>query len=311
MTAERELFHPVIQLPDPVRADRYARLVGVDPIKDRLRREAAILADPNALDRWAASHHPNAKHASAFGLLRDRAPLMLFAGDVGSGKSALAESFGCDLATTLDVPVFLYRLKLTARGTGHVGEMTTLLSQAFETVSVEAKHGRAADGRLKSVVIMVVDEADALVQSRGAAQMHHEDRAGVNAFLAGVDQFAGTGIPLLVVLCTNRLAAIDPAIHRRAAAIFEFGRPNRDQRRRVLADAFAGFDLDQAVLDKLAELTGRSPDGPGFTFSDLTQRLVPTEILRAYPSEPLSEDLLLEVVHSMEPTPEFTEQAVA
>jgi len=39
-------------------------------------------------------------------------------GDVGAGKSALAESFGCDLATHLKLPVSLYRLKLSARGSG-------------------------------------------------------------------------------------------------------------------------------------------------------------------------------------------------
>ena len=65
------------------------------------------------------------RRRQAFTLLRDRAPLLVFAGDVGSGKSALAETFGCDLADHLDVPVTLYRLKLTARGTGLVGEMTT------------------------------------------------------------------------------------------------------------------------------------------------------------------------------------------
>ena len=36
----------------------------------------------------------------------------------------------------------------------------------------------------RGAVILLVDEADALAQSREAAQMHHEDRAGVNAFLA-------------------------------------------------------------------------------------------------------------------------------
>lgn len=312
MPSDTELFHPVIELPDPIRAARYQRLVGVDHIKDRLRREAAVLADPAALTRWATQHHPGAADASAFNLLRDRAPLLLFAGDVGAGKSALAESFGCDLSDALGVPVLLYRLKLTARGTGHVGEMTALIGEAFEKVGTEARRGRAGDGRLKSVTIFVVDEADALVQSREASQMHHEDRAGVNAFLAGVDEFAGSGTPLLVVLCTNRLSALDPALRRRAAAIFEFGRPTDEQRRQVLTDAFEGFDLSPGVIDKLVEITGpRTDDSPGFTFSDLTQRLVPTAILRAYPHEPLTHDLLVEVATAMNPTPAFTDQAAA
>lgn len=174
-----ELFHPVLQLPEPVREHRYQRLVGLDDIKTRLRKEAAALADPAELTRWARRHHPDADPArGALTLFGDRAPLLVFAGDVGCGKSALAESFGCDLAEHFSVPVMLYRLKLTARGTGHVGEMTTLIGEAFHTVGKEARLGRAPSGALKSVTVLVVDEADALVQSRDQVQMHHEDRAG-------------------------------------------------------------------------------------------------------------------------------------
>ncbi|MBC7300332.1 MAG: hypothetical protein H5T78_05210 [Nocardia sp.] len=90
------------------------------------------------LTRWASRHHPNvAADDQAFTLLRDRAPLILFAGDVGSGKSALAESFGCDLAEVL-----------TTRGTGHVGEMTALVGDAFAKVIAEAKLGRSSSGKL-------------------------------------------------------------------------------------------------------------------------------------------------------------------
>ena len=310
MSTETELFHPVIELPDDIRFNRYRRLVGLDDVKTRLRKEAAVLADPGVLTRWAAVHHPHLTDGShAFTLLRDRAPLVVFAGDVGSGKSALAESFGCDLAEHLHVPVTLYRLKLSARGTGHVGEMTSLIAEAFETVTKEAKLGRGADGRLRGVSVLVVDEADALVQSREAEQMHHEDRAGVDAFLAGIDDFAGTSIPLLVVMCTNRLAALDPAVRRRAAAIFEFGRPNAEQRRQVLTDALAGFNLGTDTIDKLALVTGACEDDQvGFTFSDLAQRLVPTAILEAYPDTSLSADLILAVAEDMRPTPPFQDR---
>lgn len=311
MSTETELFHPILELPDDIRHDRYRRLVGLDEVKTRLRKEAAVLADPGVLTTWAATHHPRVTPQSqAFTLLRDRSPLVVFAGDVGSGKSALAESFGCDLADHLEVPVTLYRLKLSARGKGHVGEMTTLIAEAFETVIKEAKLGRGADGRLRGVTIMIVDEADALVQSRESTQMHHEDRAGVNAFLAGIGEFAGTGIPLLVVMCTNRLAALDPAVRRRAAAVFEFGRPNAEQRRQVLSDALAGFDLSSETFEKLVLATGDRGEGkPGFTYSDLTERLVPTAILEAYPDTSMSADLILTVAEDLSPTPPFQDRA--
>ncbi|WP_064078137.1 AAA family ATPase [Prescottella equi] len=308
------LFHPIITLPDDIRADRYARLVGLDAIKARLRKEAAVLADPSKLTTWAARNHPKVKpDDQSFSLLKDRAPLLLFAGDVGSGKSALAESFGCDLAVDLGVEVELWRLKLSTRGSGHVGEMTGLISSAFEMVTAEAKLGRNhRTGAVSKVTIMVIDEADALVQSREATQMHHEDRAGVDAFLAEIDSLAGSGIPILVVMCTNRLAALDPAVKRRAAATFEFGRPNDDQRRQVIATAFKNYELATDTIDKLVIATGpQDTDRCGFTYSDLTQRLLPTAVLTAFPDDAITADLLLAVASDLGPTATFNDQASA
>ena len=50
MSTVDDLFHPVVELPEPVRAERYRRLVGLDDIKDQLRREALLLVDPSRLD---------------------------------------------------------------------------------------------------------------------------------------------------------------------------------------------------------------------------------------------------------------------
>jgi AAA+ superfamily predicted ATPase len=304
MSTIEDLFHPVIELPEPVRAARYQRLVGIDDIKDRLRCEAHILANPAALVTWAAEHHQ--ADLPALSLMTDRAPLFVFAGDVGAGKTALAESFGCDLADTLDMPVYLYRLKLTARGSGLVGEMTTLIGDAFAHLLTLGRKGRGRNGP-STVYILVVDEADALAQSRAAQQMHHEDRAGVDALLAGVDSLAGERVPVLVVMCTNRERALDPAVLRRAAAIFTFGRPDDSQRRAVLTAALDGAGIDSAAIDEVVVMTGPSAGRPGFTYSDLTQRLVPAAVLAAFPAKPLTADILLDVAAALTPTPEFRE----
>ena len=244
----------------------------------------------------------------ALALFADRAPLFVFAGDVGCGKSALAESFGCDLSDSLDLPVFLYRLKLTARGSGLVGEMTTLIGDAFAYLLAQGRKARGARGP-GSVFVLVADEADALAQSRAAGQMHHEDRAGVDALLAGVDSLAGEAVPVLVVMCTNREQALDPAVLRRAAGIFRFGRPDEPQRHAVLAAALAGTGIDTEAISKLAAVTGPAGDRPGYTYSDLTQRLIPEAMLTAFPDKPLTADILLATAVSTEPTPEFRQQA--
>lgn len=305
MSTQEELFHPVIQLPESVRAARYERLVGLDRIKSRLRKEATLLASPTALQDWAKKHHVS--DLPALTLVKDRAPLLLFTGDVGSGKSALAESFGCDLSEQLGMPISLYRLKLSTRGSGLVGEMTTLVSDAFAHLTQQGKRAVGPRG-VKSILVMVVDEADALVQSREASQMHHEDRAGVDAFLAGIDGLAGLGLPVIVVLCTNRLSAIDPALRRRAAATFEFHRPDADQRHAVLTSALEGLSLAPETIVKMADVTGPEGNQPGFTYSDLTQRLVPGLILEAFPSA-VTDDLAVSIAQDMQATPVFRDES--
>lgn len=302
MSDQDDLFHPVIELPEAVREARYRRLVGLDEIKSRLRKEAALLADPDRLGQWARQHYGG--DVAALALFADRSPLFVFAGDVGSGKTALAESFGSDLAKVMKLPVYLYRLKLSARGSGLVGEMTTLIGDAFSRLQSLGKRARGAKG-INSVYVLVVDEADALAQSRQAQQMHHEDRAGVDALLAGVDSLAGARVPVLVVLCTNRLGALDPAVMRRAAGIFDFGRPNDDQRRVVLTDALGGLRIGAETIEKLVRLTGPNDSRPGYTFSDLTQRLVPTAMLNAFPNRPVTDDELVALAADLEPSPVF------
>ncbi|HVV74623.1 MAG TPA: AAA family ATPase [Mycobacteriales bacterium] len=304
MSSIDDLFHPVIELPEPVRADRYRRLVGLDAIKDRLRREARLLVDPDRLQQWADEHHQS--NLPALELVADRAPLFVFAGDVGVGKTALAESFGCDLAEELDLPVYLYRLKLTARGSGLVGEMTTLIGDAFAHLLTAGTKSRGT-ARPNAVHVLVVDEADALAQSRAAGQMHHEDRAGVDALLAGVDSLAGAKIPVLVVMCTNREQALDPAVSRRAAATFTFDRPDDRQRRAVLEESLRGIDIPRSALTELVKVTGANGSGPGFTYSDLTQRLIPSAILSVFPDKPLTADVVLDIAREMCATPEFVE----
>lgn len=305
MTSQDDLFHPVIELPEATRRARYDRLVGLDDMKLRLRKEAALLADPRRLQDWAANHH--GREVAALNLFTDRAPLFVFAGDVGSGKSALAESFGCDLSDYLNLPVYLYRLKLATRGSGLVGEMTSLIGDAFTHMHDAGRRATGAHG-VRSVQILVVDEADALVQSRAAQQMHHEDRAGVDAFLAGIDGLAGAQVPVIVVLCTNRIGALDPALMRRAAATFTFTRPDDYQRHAVLTQALQGLGIGSGTIGKLVELTGPSIDRPGYTYSDLTQRLVPAAVFHAFPDRPVCDDDLLALAEELQPTPVFTEE---
>lgn len=299
MTHPTGLFETVTELPDRDAKRRYDALVGLDPVKDRLSKEAQLLLDPSALDRWSKAHH--GQRLAVCDAFADRPPMFLLAGDVGTGKTALAETFGDQVARSMDVTVLLYRLSLASRGSGAVGEMTQLLAAAFDEVRQAAR----ADSR-RSAAVLLIDEADALAQSREAVQMHHEDRAGVNALIRGLNSLTEDRLPVVVVLATNRLDAIDPAVRRRAAATFRFDRPTDAQRWEALIALLDGVELSSNEMSRLVDATGPVDGQPyGYTYSDLYQRLVPAAVLAAFPDKKLTADLLLRTAAALSPTPPF------
>lgn len=299
-----DLFEQVVHLPDPKAQADYDRLVGLDDYKDRLVKETLLLVDPGLLTEWSRKHHRD--QLAALDYFAARPPLFVLAGDVGTGKTALARSFGNEVARRAKVQVHLYTMSLNARGNGAVGEMTRLISGAFRQVRDAVAKSRDGTGRAGRGIILLIDEADALAQSREAAQMHHEDRAGVNSLIRGVDEIAGERLPIAIVMCTNRLDAIDPAVRRRAAAVFEFHRPSRQQRIAVLRAGLQGTPVSDREIEALADATGENAErSHGFTYSDLTQRLIPSIVLDAFPERPVAGPRALELARGIKPTPPF------
>src|SRR4051794_4813212 len=87
-----ELFERRITYPESEPQERLARLVGLDAQKTRLTKILSLLVNPERLEAWARKHH-----CGANGLLNTvlrRPPLVVLAGDVGSGKTELAETIG-------------------------------------------------------------------------------------------------------------------------------------------------------------------------------------------------------------------------
>ncbi len=226
-----DLFSEVLTFPDPDAQRRYDALVGVEEVKQRLVSEALMLLDHQLVSTWSERHHGRAIRAAEE--LSARPPLIILAGDVGTGKTELAETFVDAVARQMRVAGTLYALSLAARGEGAVGQMSTLIGNAFKTIADESRVGYRA-GKPSKISVLLVDEGDALAQSRELTQMHHEDRAGVNALIKGIDSLRRHNLPVLVILCTNRLNAIDPAVRRRAAYIVTLQRPNEAQRRALL-----------------------------------------------------------------------------
>lgn len=303
-----ELFERRLSYPDVDAQERLNWLVGLEGHKARLTKILALLVNPAGLEVWSKKYHPEA--SGVLKAVLRRPPLVVLAGDVGAGKSELAETIGDAIARQEKIDITLFPMSLSTRGQGRVGEMTQLISTAFELTVGEANKLKGSSGKARGAVILLVDEADALAQSREAAQMHHEDRAGVNAFIRGIDRLGNGRLPAAVIMCTNRLTALDPAVKRRAADILVFERPDDMQRHTVLGESLRQLGLTKTQIDAVVSATGAQKGRAyGFTFSDLTQRLLPSIVLDAYPAGAVSPARAVEMARAMAPTPPFHEAA--
>lgn len=303
-----ELFEDTIEFPSPEEEKKYSDLIGLDDIKTTLNKEASILLNPELLSNWSKKNYK--KEIKLLDFFKNRFPFFIFAGDVGTGKTTLAESFGDIIAREEKIPLYLYRLSLKTRGTGAVGEMTRLISGAFEEVKKIAQRGYRKDKKPGSAVILLIDEADALAQSRELAQMHHEDRAGVNALIRGIDTLANSNLPAIALMCTNRYDSIDPAIKRRAVDVFIFKRPNNEQRKFILESSLFDTDITKEEINKLTVLTGPGAGSEkkfGYTYSDIIQKMLPQIIIDSYPDKKINMENIEKIIKETPPTPPFLE----
>ena len=300
----RKLFDEIRQMPNGDADREFKKLVGLDDLKIVLLKEARLALAPKLLEQWSRKNH--GRVLPCVEQFHRRPPLMVFSGDVGTGKTTLADSLGDPIAREERIGATLLRLSLVTRGEGAVGQMTRLISQAFDEVVELARGVTKSNGKSASAVVFVIDEADALAESRDTEQMHHEDRAGVNALIRGIDRLARERLPVLVILCTNRIKSLDPAILRRATVHHEFKRPNTKQREELFRAAFDEIFTDDEY-NRMVRLTGPDQKGRdyGYSFSDITQRLIRNILLDAFPNGPVSFDRVLSVLGRTEPTRPF------
>lgn len=288
--------------PDDEARAWYERLVGIDEHKRRLLVELEMLLHPEQVEEWSRRHHKN-RVLRLCALQQNRVPLVLLEGDVGTGKTALAETIGDALARRMrgTKKVHLLKVNTQIRGTGQVGEMSDLIAQAFAQAEARA---RSSNGE---PVLLLIDEADALAASRDTQQMHHEDKAGLNTILQRLDNLRLDRPPLAVIFITNRPDALDPAVRRRSALRLTFDRPNAEARRQIIETSLEELKLTSAEITELVRLTGEhAPENKGvpFTASDITDRLLAGALREAFGRDrALRIDDLIEQARGLDPSP--------
>lgn len=295
MTAA-DVLSPTVSFPNDDAAKSLSRLVGLEDHIESLYRDLRLIFNPGLAAAWSEEHY--GKVITAVGLLQDAVPLIVFEGDVGTGKTALADTIGQRVAKKEDYRVRLVKMSTQVRGTGYVGQMGTLLAESFKHVAdIWEKHSEP--------VIFVIDEADSLLTTRASQQQHHEDKSGVNTILQHLDLLRRNAQQIAVIAITNRAGVIDPAVRRRATAVLSFGRPDKSQRRELLERLFHQA-FEQQEVDALVEASCRNAKrgGLGLSYSDLTLRFaIPALREAAARNRRLDAMALAEMLRSLEPTP--------
>ncbi|MFZ6687661.1 AAA family ATPase [Undibacterium sp. SXout11W] len=273
---------------------REKTLLGFEQRFARVNDQLRLLLNLTDLATWSIQHHQ--QKLQICHLVAEQYPLVIFHGDVGTGKTANAECIANRLAKeSRTEESLLFKLSNNVRGSGRVGEMGTLITQAFAEVIQSAGKTRRA--------FLIIDEGDSLAASRSQEHSHHEDKVAVNTLIQCIDDLRRSGGRVVVFLCTNRLSVLDAALLRRAAIVEEFSRPNDSERGDLFKLDLAGLQYSAVELAALVKATGSREGRPNWTYSDIRTRLYPAALARAFPNKPLTMTDLLNCANELRPSP--------
>ena len=288
------IFDAKTPLPDATLTARDKTLLGIDVRYAQVHDQLRLLLKLSELDGWAKRFYR--KKLPLCELLADQYPLVIFYGDVGTGKTATAECIVNRLAKESGAEdSLLFKLSNRVRGSGKVGEMGTLLAQAFQEVTQSAGKARRA--------FLVIDEGDSLAASRSQEHSHHEDKVAVNTLIQGIDDLRRFGGRIVVFLCTNRVSVLDPALRRRAAIVTEFLRPDDAERWELFKMDLDGLGLTDQQLKDLVLATRAHDKLPSWTYSDIRTRLYPAAMAKAFPDQALTFKHLHDAASALKPSP--------
>ena len=278
--------------PNGVSSIDFEELVGIDSQKEELLNTLYMMFDSSIINEWHKKYH-NGK-LSFLKKVSSGLPVIILSGDVGCGKTALANAVATPLAKKIDSQIFCFETPSNIRGAGRVGEISNRITEAFE--QIKGKLGKSSYG------VLIIDEADDLATSREQNQAHHEDRAGLNVLIKQIDLITREGYKLIVILITNRLKVIDPAVIRRASCVIKFYRPNESARKVVFEYLFNGACLNDKDIKDLVEASEH--EKTPYSFSDLIQKIGKQAIFKAVnENKPFSKEIYLEVLGTIEPSP--------
>lgn len=290
------IFDNTIDLPNTGIKERTENLIGFEAKFQRIYGNLKLLLDQEGLINWSKKHHK--KELPVISQLTDRYPLIILAGDAGTGKTVSAEAIADRMVRELKKEGFFLKLSTRVRGEGLHGQMGNLVNDAFAELKKQAGKNRLA--------FLLIDEADAIATSRSTLQMHQEEKAAVNTLIQKIDEIRELRGRAVVFMLTNRLHFIDEAIVRRAAVILEFERPNEKERKELFEKSLDGIGFSKNQLQELADLTSpEQNEDIGHSFSDIRLKILPEAIATSFPDSPLTFEILCDTIRNIKPSPKI------
>lgn len=288
------IFDNTIELPNKEIQSQTEFLIGFENKFNRIYNNLKLLLDQDSLTEWSKKHHrvelPIIKQ------LKDKYPLIILAGDAGTGKTISATAIADRMTRELKKEGFFLKLSTRVRGEGLHGEMGKLVNDAFSQLKQQAGKRRFA--------FLLIDEADAIATTRATNQMHQEEKAAVNTLIQKIDEIREMNGRAIVFMSTNRLHFIDEAILRRAAVILEFERPTLEECKELYLQSLNGLNFTSEQLDELAKMSTSSGQSDlGYSFSDIRLKVLPEAIATAFPNKPLSFSILKRTIQTIKPSP--------
>ncbi len=290
------IFDNTIELPNTGIKERTENLIGFEAKFQRIYGNLKLLLDQEGLKQWSKKFHK--KELPLIEHLTERYPLIILAGDAGTGKTVSAEAIADRMVRELKKEGFFLKLSTRVRGEGLHGQMGNLVNDAFVELKKQAGKNRLA--------FLLIDEADAIATSRSTMQMHQEEKAAVNTLIQKIDEIRELKGRAVVFMSTNRLHFIDEAIVRRAAVILEFERPDEQERKDLFQKSLDGIDFSEEQLQKFADLTSpEENDKLGHSFSDIRLKILPEAIATSFPDSPLTFEVVCETIKNIKPSPQI------
>ena len=229
----------------------------------------------------------------------------------GRWRSMMAPQVGCarlrGLAATKDAAYKGWssypRMETTAGGNGTGGSPTADLAMLWNPAG--HPHARRRKGPFFTQDVIFKAPITSVRMGNGYSRQRYERLAAGPEAPRGHAALAIASLPAAVIMCTNRLGALDLAIQRRAADILSFARPDDGQRTAIL-EPLGRLGLSGSQIAAVVKATGASQEGGhDFTFSDLMQWLLPAIVLDAYPDGTVDPDLAILIAQTMIPTEPF------